>query len=67
MMLPLVPEAVQTAAGAAMNVTGLPEPPPVALQVPVPPNTMGLVQVNEVMVWLAWATVIEVARDVVPL
>ena len=30
---PLVPLAVQTAAGAAVNVTGLPDAPPVALTV----------------------------------
>ena len=68
MTLPLVPPAVQTVPGAALKVTALPDAPPVALQVLVLPNAMELgVQTNAVMVWLAWATVIEVGREVVAL
>ena len=33
MVCPLLPEAAQTPAGPALKVTGVPEPPPVALTV----------------------------------
>ena len=53
-VLPLVPLVVQIPTVVELNMTGLPEPPPVAVTVPVPPTKMlGLGTGPKTMVWLA--------------
>ena len=57
---PLVPPVVQTSAVVELNVTGLPEAPPVAatVNVPVPPATnVGAEIDRKLIVWPAFATV----------
>ncbi len=59
MVAPFVPVAVQTLGVVDEKVTGLPEAPPVALAVVVPPTlTVAGVNVIALMVWLAAPTVI---------
>ena len=54
---PLVPVAVHTAGVVLVKVTGLPESPPVAEAVPVPPTTT-LGAAPKVIVWLPAPTVL---------
>ena len=57
MVAPLVPLAVHTAGVVLVKVTGLPEAPPVAEAVPVPPTTT-VGAVSKTMVWLPAPTVL---------
>ena len=50
-VLPLVPPVVQTEVVVELNVTGLPDAPPVAYTVPVPP-TISVGALPKLMVWL---------------
>ena len=51
------PDTVQTPVVPELNVTGLPEPPPVADTVYVPPNVGSVGEDVNVIVCDAWATV----------
>ena len=53
---PLVPETVHTAAVVLVKTTALPDAPPVAVTVPVPPTTT-VGGAPKVMVWLPAPTV----------
>ena len=54
---PLVPETVQTLVVAEVNVTGLPEAPPVALTVTLVPYMEGEGAVPNEIVWASGVTV----------
>ncbi len=59
MVAPFVPLTVQTPVVKEVNVTGLPEAPPVALAAVVPPTlTVAGVNVIAPMVWLASVAVV---------